>query len=85
MININTLCLYSLIEESPIVIKQEDKPNYTVDDYKNPPKKDMKKENGKPMYRSKKLPSGEIIRIAIMKKSGPRGGQTKTTSIWRPK
>lgn len=78
----NQLMLY----EARKVIGKTDKPNFTVDEYKNPNKKDIVKgEDKKPMYRSKKLPGGEVVRFAIMKNPGPRGGRTQATSFWRPK
>lgn len=72
--------------ESPEVIKTVDKPNYTVDDYVNLPKSKIQKgDDGKPMYRRKRLPDGSLITIAITKKEGKRGGHTQVISRWRPK
>lgn len=83
--SVNNLVLQGLFEEQKI-IKKETTPNFKVDDYKNPPEKDIQKgSDDKPMYRSKKLPGGEVVRFAIMKNKGPRGGSTKATSFWRPK
>lgn len=56
----------------------EEKPNYIVEDYKNPPKKDVIK------YRRKRV-GDHIITIAVLRKKGPRGGRTKITSLWHPK
>lgn len=61
------------------VIKTVTKPNYTVQDYKNPPKKDVEG------YRRLKTKSGHILNIAILDKKGPRGGKTTVTSLWHPK
>lgn len=59
-------------------IKTETKGNYVIEDYKNPPKKEIKG------YRTVKK-DGHLIKVAIMKNEGPRGGRTKVTSIWHPK
>jgi len=77
--------IYQILFEAQKVIKKVTTPNFKVDDYKNPDKKDIVKDNSNPIYRSKKLPGGEVIRFAVMKKSGPQGGKTKATSFWRPK
>ncbi|MGB9886904.1 MAG: hypothetical protein ACPLRW_07905 [Moorellales bacterium] len=61
------------------IIKVEQKPNYVVEDYKNPPEKDIIG------YRRVKTKSGHIINVAILKKKGPRGGRTVATSLWHPK
>jgi len=76
-----------LFQEERKVLKIEDKPNFTVEDYKNPPEKDMKTDSstGKPMYRSKKLPDGTVLRFAIMNKKGKQGGHSVMTSKWNPK
>lgn len=59
-------------------IKIEHTKNYVVEDYKNPPKKDVV------AYRRKKV-DGHVLTLAILKKKGPRGGRTVVTSIWHPK
>ncbi len=61
------------------VIKVEETPNYVVEDYKNPPKKQVLG------YRTVKTPSGHLVRVAILRKKGPRGGRTTVTSVWHPK
>jgi hypothetical protein len=60
-----------------VSIKQ--KPNYVVEDLRNPPKSQVLG------YRTKKLPGGHLVRVAILKRKGPRGGRTVATSIWHPK
>lgn len=55
------------------------KPNYVVEDYRNPPQK------GVVGYRTVKLPGGHLARVAILRKEGPRGGRTRITSLWHPK
>ena len=59
-------------------IKFEKTKNFIVEDYKNPPEKDVIG------YRRKKV-DGHVITIAILRKKGPRGGRTKITSLWHPK
>ena len=61
------------------VVKREETKNFVVEDYRNPPKKDVKG------YRSIKQPDGTLVTVAIMKKAGPRGGKTRVTSIKKPK
>lgn len=61
------------------VIKVERTKNFIVKDYKDPPKKDVKG------YRTKRLPSGTLITLAIMRKKGPRGGRTKVVNIKKPR
>lgn len=78
------LIVYPLFEKK--VIKTEETKNFNVDDYKKPDNKKIQKDNsGKPIYRSKKLPDGTVLRFAIKKEKGPRGGQTEITSKWSPK
>lgn len=76
-------------KSKPKVIKHVTTKNYKVEDYKNPPKKDIKKEKGKPMYRTKTIIGKDgkkhLIRFAILKKKGPRGGRTAMTSKWEKK
>lgn len=59
-------------------IKTITKGNYVIEDYKNPPKKEVK------AYRTVKK-EDHLIKVAILKKEGLRGGKTKVTSIWHPK
>ncbi len=61
------------------VLKIERTKNYVVEDYRNPPKKDIVG------YRRVKTKSGHIVNVAILKKKGPRGGRTVATSVWHPK
>lgn len=63
-------------ERKPIKIEHTE--NYVVEDYKNPPAKDVV------AYRRKKV-DGHVLTLAILKKKGPRGGRTVVTSIWHPK
>ena len=70
------------------VIKVEDKPNWKVHDYKNPPDKDIQKdETGKSMYRRFHPPGrpDRLITVAIKKTPGKEGGKTEVTSIWKKK
>lgn len=60
-------------------IKVEHKPNYVVEDYRNPPRRLVR------AYRTVKTPSGHLIRVAVLRREGPRGGRTVATSIWHPK
>lgn len=60
-------------------IKVEQTKNYTVVDYKNPPKKQVLK------YRTVKTPTGHLVRVAVLKRKGLRGGRTVVTSVWHPK
>lgn len=59
------------------VIKRVTTPNYVVEDFKNPPKKEVKD------YRTVKK-GDHLIKVAILKEEGPRGGRTKATSLWHP-
>jgi hypothetical protein len=61
------------------VIKVERTKNFIVKDYKDPPKKDVKG------YRTKKLPSGVLVTVAILRKTGPRGGRTEVVNIKKPR
>ena len=79
-----------LLKEAQKVIKRTTTKNYSVKDYKNPPKKKIKKEKGgEPKYRTKvvigKDGTRHLIRFAILKKSGPKGGHTAMTSHWTRK
>lgn len=73
-------------KKGPKIIKKTSTKNYEVEDYKNPPKKKMKKEDGEPKYRTKVVKGKDgkkhLLRLAIMKDKGPKGGQTKVTSKW---
>jgi len=60
------------------VIKRVKTPNYEVEDYKNPPEDEVLG------YRTIKQ-GAHRIRVAIMKRKGPRGGRTRVTSVWHPK
>jgi hypothetical protein len=53
--------------------------NFLVEDYRNPPKKEVR------AYRSKKTKDGHVLTFAILKKQGPRGGRTVLTSLKHPK
>ena len=78
----------SYLFEKKKVIKVEDKPNWKVHDFKNPPEKDIQKdESGKPMYRRFHPPGrpDRLITVAIKKKPGPEGGRTEATSLWKKK
>jgi hypothetical protein len=60
-------------------VKVVRKPNYVVEDYRNPPQRDVQG------YRTVRLPDGHLARVAIMKRPGPRGGRTRITSLWHPR
>lgn len=60
-------------------IKTEKTKNFIVEDYKDPPKKEIQG------YRSKKLPSGVVVTLAILKKKGPEGGRTRVVNIKKPR
>ncbi len=60
-------------------IKIEETENYIVEDYKDPPKKQVLR------YRSKKLEDGIILTFAVMRGKGPEGGRTKLVNIKYPK
>jgi hypothetical protein len=53
--------------------------NFLVEDYRNPPKKEVR------AYRSKKTKDGHVLTFAILKRKGPRGGKTVLTSLKHPK
>lgn len=59
-------------------IKIEHTRNFVVEDFKNPPKRQVIG------YRRKKV-GGHVLIIAILRKKGPRGGRTVVTSVWHPK
>jgi len=61
------------------VIKREFTRNYVVEDYRDPPKKEVKG------YRTKRLPDGTLVTVAIMRKPGPRGGRTKIVNLKKPR
>lgn len=78
------------LNENKKVIKREDKPNYTVEDYKNPPEKNIQKDkDNNPMYRRKVVHGKDgkkhILTVAVMDKTGPQGGKTQVTSKWTEK
>jgi len=61
------------------VLKVEKKPTgkYVWEDYKNPPKRDVIG------YRTVKQ-GNHVIRVAILRRKGPRGGRTVVTSVGHP-
>jgi len=61
------------------VLKVVQKPNYTVVDFRDPPKKQVLR------YRTVKTKSGHLIRVAVLRKKGPRGGRTQIVSLWHPR
>jgi hypothetical protein len=61
------------------VIRVERTKNFIVKDYKDPPKKEVKG------YRTKKLPNGVLVTVAILRKTGPRGGRTEVVNIKKPR
>jgi len=71
------------LEQTRKVLKIEEKPNYVIEDYKNPPKKNIIG------WRRKKIKDKDgyehIINLAIVK--DPKTGKTKTvaTSLWHSK
>lgn len=72
------------------IIKQSITKNFFVKDFKNPPSKDIQKdENGKSIFRKKtfidKDGKKNILTFAIMKNKGKLGGLTKLTSKWKEK
>jgi len=60
-------------------VKVVQKPNYTVVDYRNPPRKQILR------YRTVKTKTGHLVRGAVLRRKGPRGGRTVATSVWHPK
>jgi len=60
-------------------VKVVQKPNYTVVDYRAPPKKQVLR------YRTVKTKSGHLVGVAVLRKEGPRGGRTVATSVWHPR
>ena len=71
------------LNEKQKVIKTVNMPNYKVQDFKNPPKKNIKKYRSKIVYG--KDGQKHVLRFAIMKNKGPEGGQTKLLSKWDKK
>jgi len=61
------------------VIKVERTKNFIIEDYKDPPKKEIEG------YRSKRLPNGTLVTVAILRKRGPRGGRTEVVNIKKPR
>lgn len=83
------LTFYELFEDKKI-IKREESKNYNIKDYKNPPEKDIQKDEfNKPMYRKKvvygKDGQRHVLTFAIKNTPGPRGGKTEITSKWDKK
>jgi len=60
-------------------IRIEETKNYVIEDYKDPPKKQVLR------YRSVKLEDGTILTFAVLRKKGPEGGRTKLVNIKHPK
>lgn len=54
------------------------KPHYVVEDLPNPPESEVK------AYRTVRQ-GNHLVRVAVLKRKGPRGGRTVATSIWHPK
>ena len=54
------------------------KPNYVVEDFRNPPKNQVLR------YRTVRR-GKHLLRVAVLKRKGPRGGRTVVTSVWHPK
>jgi hypothetical protein len=61
----------------PISLKRTE--NFLVEDYRNPPKREVR------AYRSKKTKDGHVLTLAVLKRKGPRGGRTVLTSLKHPK
>jgi hypothetical protein len=61
----------------PIDIEETE--NYIVEDYRDPPKKQVLR------YRSVKLEDGTILTFAVLRTKGPRGGRTKLVNVKYPK
>ncbi len=59
-------------------LKVETTHNYRIEDYRNPPKSQVLG------YRTKKA-GDHLVRLAILRRKGPRGGRTVATSLWHPK
>ena len=74
------ISLFTLFEASIEYTK-----NFKVEKFRKPNKLDRQTEDGKDMYRSKKLPNGEVLTFAIKKTTGPEGGKTKLINIKKPK
>lgn len=84
--------IFSMIFEQNKIqkLKTEYSKNFIIDDYRNPPKSNIQKDDrNKPEYRTKTEydSSGKkiLVRFALMKNKGPKGGKTKMTSIWKEK
>ncbi len=60
-------------------IKIEKTKNDIVEDYKDPPKKQVLR------YRSKKLEDGTVLTVAVMRGKGPEGGRTELVNIKYPR
>lgn len=79
------ISLLNYLYEQQEVIKQVSTKNYTVDDYKNPPKKFISKFRRKSIIDN----SGNkhLLTFAILNKEGKKatGKKTIATSLWHPK
>lgn len=60
-------------------VSREETKNFIVEDYKDPPKKQVLR------YRSKKLDDGTVLTFAVTRGKGPEGGRTKLVNIKHPK
>lgn len=40
------------------------------------PEKEIAKRGGAVRWRTKKLPNGEVVHVAVVRKAGPKGGHT---------
>lgn len=49
------------------------------------PEEEIKKRGGAKRWRTKKLPDGKYVRVAVTRKKGPRGGQTVAGEVHKKK
>lgn len=70
------MCVARMSRRKPTKVEQTK--NYTVVDYKNPPKRDVV------AFRRKRV-GNHLLTIAVLRKKGPRGGRTVVTSVWHPR
>lgn len=49
------------------------------------PEKEIKKRGGAVRWRTKKLPNGQYIHFAVVRKPGPRGGKTVAGPVRKKK
>lgn len=49
------------------------------------PEEEIKKRGGTKRYRTVKLPDGKFLRVAIVKKAGPKGGHTLAGPVRKKK